>query len=75
MFQILWDTSLEEETNSRLYSEVSTLEAWFSLAQGPAGVESASQRCSVPERCKGLSQGESGGFRAQIPSQPVRNIK
>ena len=41
LFQILWDTS-KQSTNSKFCSEVSTLEAWFSLAQGLGGVTSAS---------------------------------
>lgn len=40
--QVLWDTSLQEEAHSRPCSEVSTLEAWFSLARRLGGVESAS---------------------------------
>lgn len=41
LFQVLWDTS-KQSTNSEFCSEVSTLEAWFSLTHGPGGVEPAS---------------------------------
>lgn len=63
-----WDTTLEKEGNFRLYSEASTLEAYFSLAQGLCGRSLQAKKLFSALDVQRTWSTQSQGFQDQINS-------